>query len=107
MASLQFSDKSQQGTKAIVVTFDAAGFSKFCNHPDRPDYIPKFISALFKLLDSLLMDNIDDFLSSPDLANPKIIRPDFIKYTGDGAILLWVSDEKRRFKDEFRTLLVA
>jgi len=106
MATLQFSPEASPAQNAIVVVFDMAGFSAFCNHADRHAHIPKFVSEVFDLLDKYLVISIDFDLWRPDVSKPKIRYPDFIKYTGDGALLVWLNGDGL-FTEEFRTLLVA
>lgn len=106
MATLQFSSEASPAQNAIVVVFDMAGFSAFCNHADRHVHIPKFVSAVFDLLDRYLSNPILFNLDRPATSSPRIMYPDFIKYTGDGALMIWLNGDSA-FSEEFRTLLVA
>jgi class 3 adenylate cyclase len=107
MATLKLAPDPSPAKKAIVVIFDVGEFSKFCNHPDRHSHVPRFLSGLFEKLDTLTISDFDYAFSRPSMKEPKIVAPDFIKCTGDGALMLWTSDSETRFDQEFRDLLVA
>lgn len=106
MATLTFDPNPTTPEQAIVVCFDAEGFSKFCNHPDRQAQISRFAYSVFQLLDKLTISPVDYIVNRPLVAKPRIVAPNFIKFTGDGGILIWTGSEKR-FDKNFRTLLVA
>jgi class 3 adenylate cyclase len=88
------------------VSFDISEFSRFCLRPDAHGYLNRYLASLFDLLDNAFADGWRDLLK--DISKTaQISRPDFAKYTGDGALLLWVKDKGEDFTPEFCTSLVA
>lgn len=85
MARIEFDDDSSPGLDAVVASFDLSGFSDFCNHPDAYAHVPRFISSLFDEVNKF-------FLSWFEAAGPndKVETPNFMKYTGDGALMIWL-----------------
>ena len=84
---IKYDETRKETLSAIAVAFDLEGFSDFCKHPDNLPKVPKLISHLFSLL-SRHSGDIFDLISCPDDAQ-MFLEPDFMKYTGDGALLLW------------------
>lgn len=107
MATLKFSAVESSPQNAIAVVFDLAGFSSFCNHADQHVHVPRFVSSVFELLDSYTENQVFFNLNRPNINKPKIMEPDFIKYTGDGALMIWLNGNLQPFSEEFRSLLVA
>jgi len=62
--------------------------------------VPKFISRLFKELNSLLMNWVDTIWEGGDISGDKVRPPDFIKYTGDGSIMIWLDTEGKGFDEK-------
>ena len=106
MAKFYFKDTKSEPKEAIVVSFDLSGFSAFCNHPNAHVVIPRFVSNLFEELNRFFMGTIEDLFASGRSNNGKLQEPNFIKYTGDGAIMIWLANEKGEFSDQFCTDLV-
>ena len=93
--------------KALVVCFDLENFSDFCNHPE-PSYaaaVPKLLKRIFDLLNAMLDElGKTNPLSFGATFNQDGIKPDpsLIKFTGDGALMVWVCKEAGAdFKPEF------
>lgn len=107
MARLQFDSKPSEGQEAIVVSFDLCGFSDFCNQADAYAAIPKFVSALFDELDRFLMGGFEGWILGANIEKKRVPQPNFIKYTGDGALMIWLAEGSAGFDDTFCTALVA
>src|ERR1700722_2203099 len=106
MPKVEFDAEKSEAKHAIVVSFDLSGFSAFCNHPDTHASIPKFVSNLFSELNRFLMGTFQGLWASERSQNGKLKAPDFIKYTGDGALMIWLANNEREFSERFRTDLV-
>ena len=52
------------------------------------------------------MGVIEDFLAPDRSSKGKLQEPNFIKYTGDGAIMIWLANDSGEFGDQFCTDLV-
>ena len=106
MSKVNFDSQKSEPQKAIVVSFDLSGFSAFCNHADAHVVIPRFVSSLFEELNRFFMGIIDELFASDRSSGGKLEEPNFIKYTGDGAIMIWLANDKGEFTDKFCTDLV-
>jgi hypothetical protein len=107
MANLKFDSSSSSGKRAIVVSFDLCGFSDFCDHPEAYPVLPKFISAVFNELDSVLMGSIEEFWEGIDPKNSRAPSPHFMKYTGDGALMIWFPRDDADERQKYGTVIVA
>ena len=107
MPRVEFIDKKSESKEAIVVSFDLSGFSDFCNRPDACVSLPRFLSSLFDELNRFLMGSFAEFFASGRSDAGRLAEPNFIKYTGDGAILIWLADDKTEFSEQFCTDLVT
>lgn len=107
MANLQFDNGSSAGRQAIVASFDLCGFSDFCNHPEAYAILPRFISAVFDELDSVLMGTLEEFWEGIDPNKPQAPAPDFIKYTGDGALMIWFPPENAEARQKYGTVITS
>ena len=107
MSKINFEDAKSEPKEAIVVSFDLSGFSAFCNHPNAHVVIPRFISNLLEELNRFFMGVIEDLIASGRSNNGKLQEPNFIKYTGDGAIMIWLANDSGEFSDQFCTDLVT
>lgn len=106
MNPIQFSPDDSPVQHAIAASFDMSSFSQFCLRPDAHAYLNRYMSRLFQSFDNAFKDSWRDFWK--DTANlVQVPRPDFSKYTGDGALLLWVRDSGEEFSNEFCTSVVA
>jgi class 3 adenylate cyclase len=106
MPKVNFESLKSEPKEAIVVSFDLSGFSAFCNHPNAHVVIPRFVSDLFEELNRFFMGVIEDLFASGRSNNGKLQEPNFIKYTGDGAIMIWLANDSGEFSDQFCTDLV-
>jgi class 3 adenylate cyclase len=107
MATIQFDAGASTGRRAIVVSFDLCGFSNFCNHPEAHANLPKFISAVFDELDSVLIGAFEEFWEGLDTQKGQAPAPDFIKYTGDGALMIWFPPDDTESRQKYGTAIVA
>lgn len=96
MANLQFDANSTKARRAVVVSFDLCGFSTFCKHPEAHAILPKFISGVFEQFNAVLRKFFQQHMD-----------PDFIKYTGDGAIIIWFLAEDSEERQVYCTAIVA
>jgi class 3 adenylate cyclase len=95
---IKFSDNEASAHKAIVVSFDLAGFSVFCNQPDASIAAPRLMKYTFDLLNQFLHD---------ELSKDHLVAPSFIKFSGDGALMIWLLKEGLKdFPQEFCDLVV-
>lgn len=106
MPKVNFDSEVSEHKEAIVVSFDLSGFSAFCNHPNAHVFIPRYVSSLFDELNRFFMDTIEDLLAPGRSGNGKLQEPNFLKYTGDGAIMIWLANSSGEFSDQFCTDLV-
>ena len=83
-----------------------SGFSKFCLGPTAHAYLNRYIASLFDLFDDAFKDWARDFFKDTS-GFTQVPRPDFSKYTGDGAILVWAKDDAKALTSEFCTSVVA
>lgn len=112
MAFIEFDSEASSGQTAIVVSFDLCGFSDFCNRADAHKSIPLLISRLFDEINGYYATNVLEafdhfwrFKVTSENAD-KLREPDFVKYTGDGAIVIWRVPKEAKARSEFCTALV-
>jgi hypothetical protein len=106
MNRIVFSPEPRPIRHAIAASFDMSGFSKFCLRPDAHGYLNRYLSNLFDSFDKAFEDGFRDFFKDTTKL-VQVPRPDFAKYTGDGAILLWIRDSGEEFSNEFCTSVVG
>lgn len=80
---------------AIAAVFDLGGFTRFCNQVDPDLAVPVFMSEFLAWLLTQIRDE------SKRSETPKALRlyfplPFFVKYLGDGVLVLWKSHEIRK-----------
>src|ERR1039457_64035 len=97
MPRFSFDPRKSESQNVIVVSFDLSGFSAFCNHPEHHSVIPQFISSLFDELNNFFMGAIEALLASGRSNNGKLSEPSFIKYMGDGALMIWLANDDGEF----------
>src|ERR1035438_6638636 len=107
METIQFDASPVEGQQAIVVSFDLCGFSEFCNHPDAYQVLPRFLSELFSEVDRALMGEVDNLILGPAPEMGRVPPPEFMKYTGDGAILIWFLPKSPDERQPFCTAIVG
>lgn len=107
MAKIQFSTGSTGSKRAIVASFDLCGFSTFCKHPEAHAILPNFISGVFDELDSVLIGAVQEFFEGVDPLKGLAAQPNFIKYTGDGAIMIWFPPEDEKERQIYCSAIVA
>src|SRR5687767_11425399 len=107
MARIQFDGTQSEGKRAIVVSFDLSGFSDFCNHPEAHAILPKFFSAFFDIVRSFLTGHHDEVFTDPILETVRVPEPHFMKYMGDGAIMIWLATEDPARRQRFCTMVVT
>src|SRR5205085_11114904 len=101
---LAFDHDPTEAKTAMVAAFDLGGFSQFCCHPDAPVVIPKLAAALFNLLKNYTQGTPQTSFAALD--GEKMRKPTHVKFTGDGALLLWLNPLGRPFAPDERTRLV-
>lgn len=106
MSKIQFSSKPTEVKHAIAASFDMCGFSKFCLGPTAHAYLNRYVAALFALFDNAFEDGWRDFFKHTT-GMVQVPRPEFAKYTGDGALLLWVREKGEEFTNQFCTSAVS
>ncbi len=110
MPSLEFSGHKATLHRAIVVSLDLEGFSTFCNQSDPAVAItiPKLIKRVFDCLNRELgcIDEAAAYGLIRPADNGKLHRPGFIKFTGDGALMIWLRDADEMFSLPFCNLVV-
>jgi class 3 adenylate cyclase len=107
MSTIAFSPERSEAQDAIVVSLDLTGFSEFCNHADAHASLPKFLSKLFDELNDFFLDPLEWMMADGNSNSRKVSEPRMIKFTGDGAIMVWTSDTARPFTESFCSDLVA
>lgn len=112
MPNINFGSDKSEPKQAIVVSFDLSGFSDFCNRADAHIVLPKFLSRLFAELNGFLMEgwragleNLGEFLGLAG-ERRKVVKPEYIKFTGDGALMIWFTGWDGKFSDAFCSALV-
>jgi class 3 adenylate cyclase len=102
---IEFDAKPKPTEYAIAASFDLSGFSEFCRHPNAHAYVTRYLASFFEQFDRLFKSSWEktykDFKKEPEPCNPTIA-----KYTGDGALLLWVRPRAEDFEGEFATAIV-
>jgi class 3 adenylate cyclase len=106
MSRIHFSPEKTPIKHAVAASFDMCGFSKFCLGPTAHAYLNRYVASLFQLFDNAFQDWWRDLLKDTT-ALIQVPRPDFSKYTGDGALLLWHTDEGEHLTNQFCTSVVA
>jgi|SRR5581483_273400 len=106
MDKIEFLEEPTRSRSAVVASFDLSGFSKFCSRPGGHDCINKYLSNLFKFFDGVFGDDWRKKVETKVEAI-RVPRPGFVKFTGDGALLMWLRDSQSDFTVEFCTSLVA
>jgi len=101
---LTFSQREARSFEAIIVSFDLSGFSTFCNRPDAPAQVPRFMALVFDETNRFLQGFFDRFWNGSNVE--KMNDPNFIKFTGDGAIMIWLAEDGGPFSDNFCTAVV-
>lgn len=104
---LEFDPERQEGRDAIVASFDLKGFSDFCNDPDAHRVSHRFLSRLFDLLNKFLLNKMMELLVSSAIPETAVRSPDFVKFTGDGAIMIWLGSQSKPLDQVFCDTLVT
>jgi class 3 adenylate cyclase len=104
--SISFLPETQQTQHAIAASFDISGFCSFCKRHDAHASLSRYLSALFedltKVFHPCFRDYVDGFEGTTEVPQPTLA-----KFTGDGAILLWVRPTGSNFTPEMCTSIVA
>lgn len=103
---IKFKPEAGEMRHAVAASFDISGFSSFCRQPNAHAYLNRYLAALFDFFDASFEDGWRDFWEGGK-NRTQVQRPDFIKYTGDGALMLWLRDSGEEFTSEFCTALVG
>ena len=112
MPKLEFTAREATTHKAIIVSLDLEGFSKFCNQPEPAVAVtvPNLLKRVFDTLNGFLSKTRDEgkfslrtFKFGDDERLPV---PAFNKFTGDGALMGWIREPEERFPQDFCNLVV-
>jgi class 3 adenylate cyclase len=106
MSAIRFSPEPSEIQHAIVASFDLSDFSKFCLGPDAHAYLNRYLSYVFGAFETCFQDWWNEVFKDKDKFVP-VQRPDFAKYTGDGALVLWLRSSGEDFSQEFCTSVVS
>jgi len=106
MSRIHFSSEKAEVQYGIAASFDMCGFSEFCLSPTAHAYLNRYMGALFEMFDDAFQDWWRD-LFKVTTGLVQVPRPDFAKYTGDGALLLWIKDRGEELTNEFCTSVVC
>ena len=110
MPRLEFSAHRATVHRAVVVSLDLEGFSNFCNQsePSVAATVPQLIKRVFDSLNATLSETRDEaaaYVIEPS-DDGKLILPTLNKYTGDGALMVWLRDSEEPFTQQFCNLVV-
>lgn len=106
MDSINFLPETQSSQHAIVASFDISGFSAFCDRHDAHASLNRYLSALFSDLTKLFEPGFRDYVQGFE-GTTEVPQPTLAKFTGDGAILVWVRPTGSDFTPEMCTSIVA
>ena len=101
MPRIKFSPEESEAQDAIVVSFDLSGSSDFCSRSDAHVILPKFLSRLFDELNGFLMEGWEMALENlrelvgVGSERRKVVKPEFLKFIGDGALDLMADGPRR------------
>ena len=112
MPKLQFTEYKATDHKAIVVSLDLAGFSSFCNQPDAATSVPRLAKHFFDVLNLHFRYDSDatwTFFDTKklELADGQLPEPNFLKFTGDGALMFWILENSLDFPQSFCDRIVS
>ena len=106
MNPIQFKPEPEPARTAVVATFDLSDFTPFCEQGGAPALVNRYLSHLFQTLDQAFVDPWRDHFKAPQELI-QVRRPDFAKFTGNGALLLWFRNEEQALDGAFAASLVA
>src|SRR5258706_2317235 len=106
MNRIDFLPDPQPIRYAVAASFDMSGFSQFCRRPDTHAHLARYLAQLFGGLDLAFKNFLRDLFQESS-GRVQVPRPNFMKYTGDGAILLWIKNTGEDFSTELCTSIVA
>jgi class 3 adenylate cyclase len=106
MDRISFAPKPAPTLHAVAASFDMSGFSAFCRRPDSHAYLSRYLAGLFDAFDNAFHDRWRDFFKDTS-GFIQVPRPDFLKYTGDGALMLWLRSSGDQFSTGLCTSIVA
>jgi class 3 adenylate cyclase len=104
--SISFLPDAQPAQHAIAASFDISGFSVFCKRHDAHASLSRYLSALFDDLAKMFQPGFRDYVPGFEGVT-EVPKPTLAKFTGDGAILLWVRPSGLNFTPEMCTSIVA
>ena len=106
MNPIQFKPEAEPARTAVAATFDLCGFTPFCEQAEFSALVNRYLSQLFLTFDQAFVDPWRDHFKSPNELI-QVRRPDFAKFTGNGALLLWFRDEEQGLDGVFVARLVT
>ncbi len=106
MNPIQFKPEPESARTAVAATFDLAGFTPFCEQEVFPKLVNRYLSHLFQTFDQAFVDPWRDHFKAPHELI-QVRRPDFAKFTGNGALLLWFRNEEQALDAAFAASLVT
>ena len=109
MPLVEFTAHEATVHRAIVVSFDLADFSDFLNQPETAVAAasPQLVKRVFDLLNAVFSDTEESSWTLIVGTNEKKLpAPNVNKFTGDGAVMIWVRPTGEDFPQDFCNLLV-
>lgn len=106
MRRIEFSSHEATAHNAVVVSFDLAGFSDFCNQPTASIEAPYLMKRVFDLLNEYLVEPKKSLFTLESNREQRLLVPSVIKFTGDGALMLWETSRQEAIPQEFCNLVV-
>ena len=91
---------------AIAASFDISGFTAFCRRPDANRYLPLYLDNVFKEFKAAFDGGFWQSLQDKD-GFEFVPWPAYRKYTGDGAVMLWLREDEDGFRNELSTSVVG
>jgi len=90
----------------IAVIFDLQGFSKFANQPDVHEFVPRYLNAVIRAVETCIFGGDAYWLKEPEDYQHIFVLPVHRKFMGDGMLYIWSLENVPRPKvPGFVTLL--
>ena len=100
MHPLHFKPDAEPARPALVAALNLGGFASLCERPDAGTLLNRYLSHYFQVLDLAFVDAWRDHFRPPG-SLVQVRPPDFMKFTGDGALLLWFRTAEQELQGDF------